>query len=203
MIIWGFRVIWRAIADGVFHCPQEDRDQPYKLKRAQRFFTLFFIPLIPLKKMGEAVECQGCKTKFEKSVLDRPTADQMGERLGEAARVGVVALLRIDAPAAASAREEALRVVTDLSNAPYDDTQLNSDIGLLPTHDVIGAVQKAALFLSEPGRERLLSGCVRVAIADGPMTGNERRVIDTIGGALSMTAAHVQGVVATTESERA
>ena len=96
MIIWGFRVIWRSIAEGTFHCPDEEADKPYRLRVAQRFFTLFFLPLIPLRKMGQAVECQSCKHRFEPSVLTRPTTPQMSDKLYEAVRCAVVSVLELD-----------------------------------------------------------------------------------------------------------
>jgi hypothetical protein len=40
----------------------------YHHKRATRFFTLYFIPLVPLKDLGEYVECQTCTTAFDPAV---------------------------------------------------------------------------------------------------------------------------------------
>jgi zinc-ribbon family len=61
MIIWGSRGITSSLAKGFFHCPRCDQQRSYDHKKVRRFFTLFFIPLIPLESLGEYVECQFCK----------------------------------------------------------------------------------------------------------------------------------------------
>ena len=61
MIIWGWRVRKKTIGTGVFFCPGEGGDRNYEHKQARRWFTIFFIPLIPLKELGDFVECTSCE----------------------------------------------------------------------------------------------------------------------------------------------
>jgi zinc-ribbon family len=69
MIIWGSRVRYKDLGEGEFFCPRCQDKRPYKHKKATRYFTLYFIPLIPMGQLGELVECQICKTAYETSVL--------------------------------------------------------------------------------------------------------------------------------------
>ncbi len=46
------------------------RPRPYQLKKVRRFFTLYFIPIIPLDTLGEFVECQVRKGTYLKQVLE-------------------------------------------------------------------------------------------------------------------------------------
>jgi hypothetical protein len=48
MIIYGYRN--REIETGArdFYCPKCETQRPYKFKKIERYFTLFFIPLFPL-----------------------------------------------------------------------------------------------------------------------------------------------------------
>lgn len=66
MIIFGTRGITTTPEKGDFHCPSCDATQKYGLKRVRRFFTLYFIPLIPLNKLGEYVECVTCKDTYKR-----------------------------------------------------------------------------------------------------------------------------------------
>ena len=52
LLIWGLRVFYRTIGQGVFHCRRCGGDRHYRLRSGRRFFTLFFIPVIPLNKVG-------------------------------------------------------------------------------------------------------------------------------------------------------
>lgn len=70
IIIFGMGSRRKDIGGGRFYCPRCRAQRDYKLKRATRYFTLFFIPLIPLGTIGDFVECQTCHAMFEPSVLD-------------------------------------------------------------------------------------------------------------------------------------
>ena len=203
MIIWGFRTIFRKIAEGLFHCPKEDADRPYQLKVAQRFFTLFFIPIIPLKKHGEVVECQGCKTRFDPAVLSRPTTPQMALQLADAVRHSVIAVAQADGAASDAERELALKVVAQYRN---DDTylapHLDDDLRLLPVHAIDDQLRAVAGFLSEEGRENVLRAVASVALADGFLTPAEERLLSTVGAGLGMTTAHVAGVISAVQQGR-
>ena len=75
-IIFGTRGIRSTVKEGRFYCPQCDGEVPYKHKKVTQFFTLYFIPLIPLGNKGEYVECQSCKNTYIERILEmRPTID--------------------------------------------------------------------------------------------------------------------------------
>jgi len=70
MIIFGTRGVRSTINKGTFDCPQCESHQDYKHKKVRNFFTLYFIPVIPLGHLGEYVECQKCRGTFVPKVLD-------------------------------------------------------------------------------------------------------------------------------------
>jgi len=69
-IIFGTRGIRSTIKQGAFYCPQCQSEKNYKHKKVTQFFTLYFIPLIPLGNKGEYVECQTCRNTYIERVLD-------------------------------------------------------------------------------------------------------------------------------------
>ena len=77
LIIFGLRVFFHTIGEGVFHCQRCGGDRSYRLRRGRRFFCLYFIPIIPLAKAGEHVQCRTCGTRYQPDVLSLPTASQM------------------------------------------------------------------------------------------------------------------------------
>jgi zinc-ribbon family len=69
LLILGLRVFYHTIGQGTFHCRTCGRDRQYRLRAGRRFFTLFFVPVIPLNKTGEHVQCLTCKTRYVTDVL--------------------------------------------------------------------------------------------------------------------------------------
>ena len=69
MIIFGLRSWWRTVGQGMFHCRQCGADRQYLHRAGRRWFTLFFIPVIPLNKLGESVICTTCKTRYQPAVI--------------------------------------------------------------------------------------------------------------------------------------
>lgn len=70
MIIWGWTTREKRLGDGDFFCPQCGKEREYDHKALKRYFTLYFIPLIPLETVLEYVQCDRCGGQFEPEVLD-------------------------------------------------------------------------------------------------------------------------------------
>jgi HEAT repeat protein len=68
-IIVGVGVQYSDLEEGEFECPRCGPDRVYLLKQGTRYFTLFFIPLVPIEDMDEIVECQACRGRFRPAVL--------------------------------------------------------------------------------------------------------------------------------------
>ena len=75
----------KEINSGSFNCPNCGVPRPYKLMRNGRYISLYFIPLLRVKDLGEYVECQVCKHLYKPEVLNyqAPSAD---ERLVQSVR---------------------------------------------------------------------------------------------------------------------
>ncbi len=71
-IIWGTRGVTTRKGFGRFVCPTCACNREYTHKQVRRFFTLYFIPIIPLNIVGTYVECNTCGGTFKDSVLERP-----------------------------------------------------------------------------------------------------------------------------------
>lgn len=69
MIIFGSRPRLKTIGSGTFYCPRCQTTRQYELKQGKNYFTLYFIPLIPIGDLGEFVECQTCHMTFQSEVL--------------------------------------------------------------------------------------------------------------------------------------
>ena len=77
MIILGTTVLNFKKDEGEFFCPVCHEQREYKQKIARQFFTVYFIPLIPLNVVGEFVQCTQCRQKYDNQIL---TYDPEAER---------------------------------------------------------------------------------------------------------------------------
>jgi tellurite resistance protein len=195
ILIWGWRVRFKTLGQGVFFCPSCQGDRHYSHKKGRRWFTLFFIPVIPLNHVGEEfVECDTCRNAFRLSVLQVPTTSALSEQLVAATREAIVAVVRAGAAGPQTVRV-ALEVLSSASGAAWNEQSLQADLHNLDVNGLPNRLTALARALNEHGRETFLASAVRVAAADGPLTDDERRILDHIAASLGMTQAHAHGVI--------
>jgi hypothetical protein len=61
----------KSIDSGQFFCPNEQGTRHYQHLQQRRWFTLFFIPLIPLGQAGEWLQCQSCGATYDPGILQQ------------------------------------------------------------------------------------------------------------------------------------
>jgi hypothetical protein len=198
LLIWGLRVIYRTLGRGVFFCRRCGGDREYRQRAGRRFVTIFFIPIIPLMKTGEHVQCLTCKTRYVTEVLKLPTTVQMQVALVAGMRAMVAIILRAGDPASPLSRRRAVDAVTGAGETGYDEVALAEDLAE-PAEIAVPKVGALGAQLQIEAREWWLAEAIRIAMADGPLTGAERAAAEHLAGALGMTQAQAIGVIALTE----
>ena len=198
LIIWGLRVVYRTIAQGVFFCRKCGGDRRYRRRAGRRFITLFFIPLIPLTRTGEHVQCTTCKTRYVTEVLRLPTAAQMQKAVPAGMRALVTVMLRAGDPASPHARRRAIEAVRGAGAESYDDQALDADLAR-PAETGRARISALASQLQVHAREWYLAELIRIALADGPLTAAERAAAEHLAAGLGLTQAQAIGVITLTE----
>jgi hypothetical protein len=202
MIIFGWRGRAGVIARGVFACPHCGADRQYLHKRMRRWFTLFFIPVIPLNALGEFVQCESCKQSFKTMVLDAPTTATLQNELAWAMREALTTLLRASrTPGAESA---ATTILIEVSGHSWTEQELAADIAGLDTAHLQARLAMLAGVLNDQGKERFLTMCAQVATTGGVIDVDARAAVEQIAAGLLMTPAHTRGIIdQTADSARA
>jgi hypothetical protein len=171
ILIWGWRVRFKTLLEGVFFCPNCGGDRGFARKQGRRWFTIFFLP-----------------------VLELPTSAALSVNLVAATREAVAWLLRIATPGPAAVAA-ALDVLSRAANRPWTEPELQADVAGLDVNHLPNRLAALATVLNEHGKETFLGGCAHVAAADGPITGQERQLLDSVAASLTMTPAHAHGVI--------
>ena len=198
LIIFGLRVFYRTIAQGTFYCRRCGGDRQYRKRSGRRWFTLFFLPVIPLNSVGEYIQCTTCRTRYVPDVLNQPTTAQMQAALPAGMRAAVSAMLRSGDPASPVSRQRAIEAVIGAGTPGYNEAMLSADL-MQPFESIRPALNQVGGQLTIQAREWYLAEVIRIAMADGPLTETERHAALAIGVDLGMTQAQVVGVVAMTE----
>ena len=207
MIIFGTRGVTSTAASGSFFCPHCNDQLAYKHKRVRRFFTLYFIPVIPLDQLGEYIECQRCRNTFQTRVLDYnpqvSTAQFEAEFHQAVKRVMVQMMLAdgvVDDQEVQTIREIYSRVAgTDISE---NDVQAEIEKAKADGRGIEQYLSGLAGNLNDPGKELVVKAAFFVAIADGVFQDEEQVLLGTIGKALYMTPAHIRGVIESIAAEQ-
>lgn len=207
-IIWGTRGITSTSESGQFHCPQCNARRSYSHKNVRRFFTLFFIPLIPLDKLGDYVECNTCRTTFNTRVLSiDPTAQQ--KRFDAEFQIAVKRVLVLMALADDVIDEKETEMIqsiyTKVTNTEITLNEVNAEIEVA-RNDKRGVHQflsKMAGSLNASGKELVMQAAFFIAAADGEFQQEEIALLESIGKSLQMTPAHINGVLQQITSQSA
>jgi zinc-ribbon family len=198
LIICSLRIVYRIIANGVFFCRKCGGDREYRRRAGRRYVTLFFIPVIPLNQASEHVQCMTCKTRYVTEALQVPTAAQMQAALPAGVRALICAMLRAGDPACAAARRRAIGMAAAAGAQDYDDAALDADLAGPPAAGR-PAITALGAQLKPEAREWYLAGLIRIAMADGPLSGAQRAAAEAIAADLGMTQAQAIGLILITE----
>jgi hypothetical protein len=195
LIIWGLRVCYFGrVSQGVFHCSECGGDRNYSHKIGRRWFTASFIPVIPLNVVAEAVQCGTCNTRYAMNVLNVPTSRQLELAYPVAVSAAVSLVMRAAGTGRALAGARAVDAVRLAGGEAYSQAALHEEMDQ-PARTVHQRLAAAGGCLAPEARERVLAEATLVALADAPLTGEERSVLATIGQTLNLTAAQSHGVI--------
>jgi hypothetical protein len=198
LIFFGLRVFYRAAGRGMFHCQRCGGDREYRHRVGRRWFTLFFIPIIPVNKAGQHVQCAVCGTRYRMDVLSLPTTAQMKEALPAGTRAAAIAMLRAGGRNSTPARRRAIDAVRGAGLPDYDEAVLDADLSE-SAMDLARPLNRLMMQFALPGTEWFLAEVVRIGLADGMLSDDERQAAREIAAQIGMTPAQARGVITMTE----
>jgi tellurite resistance protein len=189
LIIYGTKGVEETHARGDFDCPQCGTTRPYVHKRIRRYFTLYFIPLIPINVAGEYVECGGCAGTFKKGVLELTSQRQQFQaEFHQAVRDVALKMMVADGNIDDGEVDVVCGVVEKLTGRRPDAGEIRAQGELLakdprPVTALVASVKDS---LNDKGKDLVLAAAVLVASADGTIADQERLLLLGIGEALGM-----------------
>lgn len=200
MILFGTRGITTTPEKGTFYCPQCASTQPYNFKRVRRFFTLYFIPLIPLDRLGEYIECPTCQGTFDKTILDYDPASEalkIEAFFFLAVKQVMIGMLLADG----EIDDEEVKMLQahyrEITGTELPEDEIREEIAVIHAggSSAIEMVQGVAPQLNDSGKETVIRAAYAIAAADGTIDPSEQALLAQVGTALGLSTAHMAGIL--------
>ena len=201
MIIFGTRGITTTPDRGTFNCPRCASPQPYNHKRVRRFFTLYFIPVIPLDKLGEYVECPTCQGTYDVEILDYDPSQenlQIEAFFHIAVKQVMIAMLLADGIIDDSEVKMLQSVYLELTGTQIPEEELREEISVIQASgsSALDLIKELTPQLNDPGKETVMRAAYSIANADGRIDDTESTLLAELGDGMGLTTAHMQGILA-------
>jgi len=209
MIIFGTRGCTSKVEQGNFYCPQCQGETGYTHKKVRRWFTLYFIPCIPLDQLGEYVECNTCQCTFVPRILEYdPSQDSGGGENVEAmflvaCKQTMIAMLLADG----IIDDNEVQVLQDtfetLTGVEVTEEDLREEIDAIAASgsNALEIVQSVGPHLNDAGKEMVMKCAYYIAMADAVIAAEEQQLLEQIGMGLELSRSHVRGIILDLEEE--
>ena len=200
MIFFGTRGVTYSKNRGEVSCPNCQSQRAYSHQRVRRFFTLYFIPTIPLDLHGEYIECQRCDNAYDLEVLNLdPQAGnaEFEAEFHQAIKRTMVAMMIADGAIEDSELEVIQGVYQNLTGIDLSNEVLEEEIRQAKGEgrDVTNTLADIVGYLNNAGKEMVIKAAFLIAVADGEIQDEEELLIGQIARSLEMSNAHLQGVL--------
>lgn len=199
MIIFGTQGIHSTIGKGQFGCPQCATSEPYEHKKVTKSIVLFFIPMIPLGRTGDYVECQSCKGTFDSSILGYDPEDVSSGFKSEyekALRHSMVMMMLADGEIGHGEMNAVLRVINKYGHHSMSKAQLEKYVKEVESENegIEKYLKKVAPSLNEQGKEIIVKGAMAVAASDANIDDTEVQLIYKMAEVMEMSPSHLKRI---------
>ncbi len=200
MIIFGTRSADKTIGSGTFYCPRCQANFPYLHKRVRQYFSLYFIPLIPLGTLGEQIECQQCGSPYGLEVLNYDPgvgAAEFQEVLHRCVKQLMIDAMLTDGTIKEVEVQAIRRIYQQMTGKNLAAKAVKTEARQVASRrqDTARLLTQIARGLDDEGKELVVRAAVTVATADGELQDAERALLAEVGNALGMSPVHLDAAI--------
>lgn len=216
-IIFGTRGMSSTVNRGEFFCPNCNGKTQYSHKRGRNWFTLYFIPVIPLNSTGDYIECSRCQGTFTMEVLNYQAPPpgmgmgggaapipqhQLQEMFVMAMKQSMIAMLLADGVVNENQIHQLRAKFQEVSGVGVTEQDLKEEVAHVQQQGsmAIGMLEQLAGQLNEGGKEMVLEAAYKIAIADGSYSSPEQQFMNQIAHALQIDHGSFQAMMGRVQS---
>lgn len=196
MIIFGTRTMSGTRGMGAFNCPRCGMSREYRHVGVNRWFTLYFIPVIPMGSAGEYLECTSCAGTFGMEALSYDPEEDRAQVIGDIRRslsllamsLGQITQRQLDV--FSEAFHELLGVTPTAQEIQRDIEEAR-----LANANMHSFVQGRLGSLTVESRKAVMWAGTLIASANGNLGPHEQHVLGQFGAALMLGAPVVAEII--------
>lgn len=200
MLIIGSTQLTFTKGTGTFHCPNCNHSNSYRWRHKREFLTVYFVPLIPLQKVGEFVECAACRQTFDTKVAEM-SADEIRamhrQATVELIRRGLVVIVAADN----QVTEDELQAVRDFAQAhrlpEVSREQILREAAAVRQSEmnVLEYISHVAEQLSDEDKDLLVQHAFLAATAGGDLSGSRQEILKNLPAAIGVPEWRFRNVI--------
>jgi len=196
MIIFGTRGLTSTVSSGVFHCPRCGPQRPYSHQRVKRWFTLYFIPCIPMGVAGEYLECNQCAGTFGVDALHYDPSVDRQKTMDEIKRILVLTAMHAGPMTDTRyvALQSAIAGISD-QNCSLQELQIEVNMAQQAQAQMIPYVRHVAGGFSDEGKNAVLTTAYFALADHGQLGAQEEKSLVDLGVALGLAPNIVAGLL--------
>ena len=189
-----------TVETGVFYCPHCNAQTQYHHNQVHEKATVFFIPVINLRLLGEYIECQNCDSTYEMEILDY-NSEQEQKKIEAIYLVGIKKVMTTMMLADGNIDENEKNMMKDIYKNLADSTLSDYDIDKeiknckANPQELDNCLKELFSCLNESGREIIIKVAYWVSIADDEVDKKEEKLLIKMAKHFQMSSAHLKGII--------
>jgi uncharacterized tellurite resistance protein B-like protein len=206
MIIYGTTGIKSVVKRGDFYCPNCNILHNYKHRKVVKWATLYFIPIFPMERVGEYIECQKCFGTWETTVLsfDPLWEQKLMINYHNAFITSLYAVVKSKGYIDPEKKQQALTEFSQFVGKQISMEQLDESFKQIPDDpkDLENIMSLVTGHLNETGNSIILKSAIRVAGSNGGFADSDISLISKIAEQLNISEDEFRKILAEVKSEK-
>ena len=189
VLIFGLRGVESVAETGRFHCPRCDQEMTYSNYLIRRWFTLFFLPVIPLDKLGSYISCWRCNTAYTHEVLNAFPAEQeaaLRKTIRESYRRLLVGIVLTDGRIDPAEADFALKAAQGILGDSYTRSWFDRDVARFKDDDLLASMRSVANITDDSSKEFFVIIATQLSAVDGELHKDEVSLVFDVANALGI-----------------
>ena len=198
--IAGTRGVTTTVSKGEFFCPECNAHTQYHHDQVHEKATVFFIPIVNLRLLGEYIECQNCVNTYKMEILDYDPEQEQKE-IEAIYLVGIKKVMTMMMLADGKIDENEKSMMKDIykniTDLALSDNDIDKEIKNCKANPMglDNCLKELFSYLNESGRETIIKVAYWVSIADGEVDKREEKLLLKIAKQFQISSAHLKGII--------
>ena len=189
-----------TIATGKFYCPECNAQTVYHHDQVHEKATVFFVPIVNLRLLGEYIECQSCDSTYEIEILDYdPEQEQLEFEALYLIGLKKVMIMMMLADGKIEDSEKAMmrNIHAHMADSELSDHDIDKEIKSCKNNPIGLEEYLNELFpqLNKSGKETIIKVAYWVSIADGEVDKREGKLLIKMAKRFQISSAHLKGII--------